>query len=292
MRTAKERAYAKINLFLDVCEKRADGYHDIRSVMHAVSLSDLLTVTVTPSARASLSLRTDGAAHVPTDESNLACRAAKLFLGRLGASAAVEIALEKKIPVGAGLAGGSTDAAATLRVLNRLFARPFSGRALLSMAEELGSDVPFCLLGKSALCEGRGEKLTPISLPPLSLVIAASGEYVSTPAAYAALDRLYSDFDGSVPTEGARAYRAFSDALSGDGRLAAGLYNVFEPAVLPQIPKAAALKARLASLGAEGTLMSGSGSAVFGLFPDISRAEAAKKILCEEGAAAYAVTSV
>lgn len=292
MTTAKERAYAKLNLFLDVCGKRADGYHEIRSVMHTVSLADLLTVTVAPASRSSVTLRAHGTAYVPTDDGNLACRAANLFLSRLGTPAAVRILLEKRIPVGAGLAGGSSDAAATLRVLNRLFGRPFSASALLSMAAQLGSDVPFCLLGKSALCEGRGEVLTPISISPRAFVVVTSGEYVSTPAAYTALDRLYSDFDGSVPAEGARAYSALTAALAGEGELAAGLYNIFESAVLPQIPRAVAWKARLAALGAQGTLMSGSGSAVFGIFPDISRAEAAKNALCKEGAAAHAVTSV
>lgn len=292
MTTAKEQAYAKINLFLDVIGKRSDGFHEIRSVMHAVSLADTLTVTVSPASRSTVSLVTEGAPYVPTDGSNLVCRAANAFLCRLGTAAQVRIALEKRIPVGAGLAGGSSDAAATLRVLNRLFSRPFSLGALLSIAEEIGSDVPFCLLGKSALCEGRGEKLTPLVLPPMHFVIAASCEYVSTPAAYASLDRLYSDFDGSVPGGGAAAYRAFSAAVEEGRTVAGGLYNIFESAVLSGIPKAAEVKKRLSRLGAEGTLMSGSGSAVFGIFPDETSAALAESALRTEGYRADAVRSV
>ena len=292
MTTAKEQAYAKINLFLDVCGKRPDGYHTIRSVMHTVSLADTLTVTVLPSARTSVTLKAEGVPYVPTDESKLACRAANAFLARLGASAEVRIFIEKRIPVGGGLAGGSSDAAATLRVLNRLFSRPFSTKALLSMAGELGSDVPFCLLGKSALCEGRGEKLTPLSLPPMNFVIVASGEYVSTPAAYAELDRRYADFDGSVPTGGEPAFAAFSRAVRQGGEVAPALFNAFEPAILGRLPKAAAFRTALSALGAEGVLMSGSGSAVFGVFFDAARAAEAERRLREEGAFAVAVHSV
>lgn len=292
MRAAKEQAYAKINLFLDVKEKRADGYHGIVSVMHTVSLADTLTVTVLPAARASVTLTARGAPYVPTDGSNLACRAALAFLTRLSVSAEVRIELEKHIPVGGGLAGGSSDAAATLRVLNRLFSRPLSTGALLSIAEELGSDVPFCLLGRSAVCEGRGERLTPLTLPPMHFVIAVSGEYVSTPTAYAELDRLYAGFDCTVPTAGGEAYAAFSAAAQEKRPIAPYLYNIFESAVLPKIPKAAELKERLSTLGAEGVLMSGSGSAVYGIFPDGESAESAEKALREEGFSAYAVQSV
>lgn len=291
MNTAREKAYAKINLFLDVTGRRSDGFHEIRSVMQSVSLFDTLTVTLAPAARTSVELTVKDAPFLPTDGTNLVVRAATLFLRQIGREAALRITLEKRIPTGAGLAGGSSDAAATLRVCNRLLQRPLSSGALLRLAAELGSDVPFCLLGKSALCFGRGERMEPITLPPFFAVLAFSGEPVSTPAAYAALDSLYHGFDGSVETGGARAYDTLRTFL-GEGRLAGALYNVFDGAVLPTCPRAAHLKERLLSLGAEDALMSGSGSAVFGLFPDIAAARLAEGALRAEGATAFSVSSV
>ena len=141
MTTAKEQAYAKINLFLDVIGKRSDGFHEIRSAMHAVSLADTLTVTVSPASRSTVSLVTEGAPYVPTDGSNLVCRAANAFLCRLGTAAQVRIALEKRIPIGAGLAGGSSDAAATLRVLNR---SAFSAKVRSAKAGEKNSPPSSC----------------------------------------------------------------------------------------------------------------------------------------------------
>ncbi len=293
MRVVKEKANAKINLFLDVISKRDDGFHDIKTVMHSVSLSDELTIKYVPSSDVNVKMISDGVKYMPTDEKNLAVKAALLFLESAALGASVEIKLEKKIPIAAGLAGGSSDAAAVLRGLNRLFGKYFSEKALYKLAEKLGSDVPYCLYGKTALCEGRGEMIT--KLPDtlsLNAVIAISGERVSTPSAYSKLDVLYSDFDGSRKTEGIASFNKLSECLLG-GKLSSDcLYNVFEDAVLSDCKGAAALKARLVSLGADAALMSGSGPSVFGLFGTREAAERAADILTKDGVKAYAVRSV
>ncbi len=293
MRAVKETAYAKINLYLDVTGKRSDGFHEVETVMHTVSLSDGITVEVSPSREASISLWVGGACRLPTDDKNIAVRAARLYLERAGITDSVKITLEKRIPIAAGLAGGSTDAAATLRALNKLYNRRFSDKMLLSLAAELGSDVPFCLVGGTALCHGRGERVERLSaLDGLNIVIAvADGEYVSTPAAYAALDAMYSDFDGSV----ARDNGAVLDKLLAgikEGRLNAdGTYNVFEDAIFSTCHGAKCLKRRISELGALVSMMSGSGPSVFGVFPDGESAAAAARELSAEGYRAYVATS-
>ena len=203
MKALKEKAYAKINLYLDVLCKREDGFHDIKTVMHSVSLCDEVTVAISPARTSTIKLSVEGNVYIPSDGKNLAYKAASLFLEKLGIFANVNIKLVKKIPVAAGLAGGSSDAAAVLRAMNRLYKRPLTLAALCKLGAELGSDVPYCIMGKTAICEGRGELITPISTNiRLHTVIATANEYVSTPAAYSALDRHYSDFDGTVKTGG------------------------------------------------------------------------------------------
>ena len=276
--TVHEKAYAKINLHLNVTAKRQDGFHDIETVMQTVSLCDELAVSLSPSDRAEAHLSVCGA-DLPTDRGNIALRTAELYLARSGKVGRVDISLVKRIPVAAGLAGGSADAAATLRALNGLFNSYFSESELLALAAELGSDVPFCLLGGRAVCRGRGELIEPIASPTdLHFVIArADGEQVSTPAAYRALDDMYSDFDGSV--------QSVAPDLT-------ELYNIFENAVLPTCFKAEILKKRMVELGATSSLMSGSGPSVFGLFEDESTARAAAEAISKEGARAYYAHSV
>ena len=292
MRAIKENAYAKINLFLDVVGKRDDGYHNINTVMHSLSLFDTVTVCIVPAKESSVSLRVVGNDRLVTDEKNLAVAAAKMYLERAAITAQVKIKLEKRIPVAAGLAGGSTDAAATLRAMNRLFDRYFSERALLKIAFELGSDVPYCLLGSTALCSGRGEIIT--RLPDLNLhaVIAVTGEYVSTPKAYKALDEIYSDFDGSVKSGGEKMFDDMILSLK-NGKLAYDcVYNVFEEASFKICKKAAALKEKMKSLGALSSAMSGSGPSVFGIFGSESSARAAVEALKKDGVCAYYAVSV
>lgn len=293
MRAVKEKAYAKINLYLDVLSKREDGFHDIKTVMHSVSLYDTLTVSAEPSAESSVRLSVFGTRFLPTDGKNLAAAAATLFLERAAKTASVHIKLEKRIPIAAGLAGGSTDAAAVLRAMNKLFGKMFSMRALCAMAAELGSDVAYCLTGKTALCEGRGEVITPFAKSPsLNVVIAVANERVSTPAAYKALDGLFSDFDGSIPTGGEARYPKLVASLGEKILDTQGLFNVFEAAVLPDCKGAAKIKERLIELGAYGSMMSGSGPSVFGAFDTIEKAKAACAALRTEGYRAYYAKSV
>ena len=191
MRAVKEKANAKINLYLDVISKREDGFHDVKTVMHSVSLSDEVTVIYSPSDTQNIRISLKGNRFLPTDDKNLAYKAAKLYLDSAAMRADIDIILDKHIPIAAGLAGGSSDAAATLRAMNKLFDKMFSEKALFKMAEKIGSDVPYCLYGKTALCEGRGEIIT--KLPDtlkLNVVIAVANEYVSTPMAYSELDGL------------------------------------------------------------------------------------------------------
>ena len=293
MTTVKEKAYAKINLFLDVVAKRDDGFHEIKTVMHTVSLCDEVTVSVQNAHNNFIRITIPNCAYIPTDNRNLAYRAAELFLDRLGKKATVNIHLYKRIPVAAGLAGGSTDAAAVLRALNKAWRKPFSNAVLAKMAAELGSDVPYCVLGKTALCEGRGELMTPI---PTSLhlytVVAIAKERMSTPEAYSALDSLYSDFDGSCSTGGDAYYPKMCGALSGGTDIGAGIFNAFESAVLPKCEGARSIKQRMTELGATSVLMSGSGPSVYGIFPDIDSAKAAENTLRSEKYSAWFAESV
>jgi 4-diphosphocytidyl-2-C-methyl-D-erythritol kinase len=259
-------AYAKINLYLDVLACRDDGFHELLSVMHAISLHDDIILYYTPAHVSSITLQIFGS-RLPIDRRNLAYRAAEAFLEATGKAARVHITIRKRLPIAAGMAGGSSDAAATLRALNVAAGEPLTQDALLSLAASLGSDVPFCLVGGTQICRGRGEKMTPLSLKePLHLVVLWGREHVSTPRAFAEMDEYYHRFDGSV-AHGTAANRLF-DVIE-NGRLADApelLYNAFEPVVLPACPEAAAMKSRLLELGAYAAFMSGSGPSVFGLF--------------------------
>ena len=268
LNTVKEYAYAKVNLYLDVVGRRPDGFHDIKTVMQSVALADVLTVSESAAPAPSVALTLKGNARLPTDTQNLAVKAAYAYMKHAGLSRRIHITLDKKIPIGAGLGGGSSDAAATLRAMNRLFGKMLSERVLLELAASIGSDVPFCLLGGTALCEGRGERVMRLSLPrALYFVIGSSGEHISTPTAYAALDGIYSFFDGSVPFGKTHLCDALSRFLKDDGDLPT-LYNIFEEAILPECPSAAAIREKLLTLGAISALMSGSGPSVFGIFED------------------------
>ena len=293
MISVKENAYAKINLYLDVLSKREDGFHEVKTIMHTVSLADELTVSVRRSERSSIRLTVVGQSKLPTDSRNLAVKAAELFLTTTLINAEVNIKLVKKIPVAAGLAGGSTDAAAVLRALNRAFKKPLTEKRLLSLAAELGSDVPYCLLGGTALCYGRGERIE--RLPEklnLHIVIASTDEYVSTPFAYSELDRIYSDFTVARTDDAAFCYEAIYGSILAGRLTDTSLYNVFEKAILPNYNGAEYLKSRISSLGATHALMSGSGPSVYGIFTDKVAAESARDILICEGVRAYYAETV
>ena len=261
-------ACAKLNLSLDVTGKRPDGYHEMKTVMVSISLCDELTLRLTDdgAVRARCSLP-----YVPTDGSNLACRAARLFLDRTGRpELGAELDIRKRIPVGAGMAGGSTDAAAVLRGLNALFGAPLDAPALAALGGELGSDVPYCLTGGTALATGRGEVLSPLPpMPDCAVVVCKPYFPISTPMLFSRLD--LKKLRCRPDTE------ALCDALAqGDlPRLARRMYNVFEDVLPRRCAAVGEIKARLLDLGALGAVMTGTGSAVFGLFDDDAAARRA-----------------
>lgn len=259
-----EKAYAKVNLTLAVGEKRPDGYHEVVSVMQRVSLCDTLT---TEQTREGITLTCSNPA-LPSGEENLAHRAASLFFRETGITGGAALTLEKRIPSQAGLGGGSSDAASALLALRKLYAPALSDTELETMAAALGSDVPFFIRGGTQLATGRGEVLSP--LPPLTdgwFVIVKPTESFSTPAMYRRLDNLPPACTPPLPP-----------LQGGLPALAAGLFNRFEAA----IPAGSAvwdIKARLAAYGALASLLSGSGSAVFGLFDTETAARAAVEAL-------------
>lgn len=259
-----EKAYAKVNLTLAVGEKRPDGYHEVVSVMQRVSLHDTLTAEQT---REGITLACSDSA-LPSGEENLAHRAASLFFRETGIAGGAALTLEKRIPSQAGLGGGSSDAASALLALRKLYAPALSDTELETMAAALGSDVPFFIRGGTQLATGRGEVLSP--LPPLTngwFVIVKPTESFSTPAMYRRLDELPPACTPPLPP-----------LQGGLPALASGLFNRFEAA----IPAGSAvwdIKARLAAYGALASLLSGSGSAVFGLFDTETAARAAVEAL-------------
>ncbi len=297
-------APAKINLFLDITGRRPDGYHTITGVMQAVSLCDTVTVEVTEptgmylcsmgahSAGAETITLTCTNPDLPTDSRNLAWRAAEKFFAATGRGCKnLLIHIEKRIPAAAGMAGGSTDAAAVLVALNELFDHPLTIEALCEVGLTLGADVPFCIKGKAHITEGIGERLTPITpMPECELVVACGGEGVSTPAAYKALDTLYGNFDPAVYTPHTEGLSALKTALW-QGNLTAlcgSAFNLFESVVLPERPVARGIKETLLNAGAITAMMSGSGPSVFGVFPKgEGSAQRAREALEAEGIPAW-----
>lgn len=271
--TVNEKAYAKINLFLDVTGRRDDGFHDILSVMHSVSLCDEIILTAYASDKTSI-IMTTNISDLSVGEDNLVYRAVETYLSTFGINANVTIHLEKSIPIGAGLGGGSTDGAAALRAMNKIFGLAGDDE-LLVISGELGSDLPFCLVGGTMICRGRGEKMTrPGKSPNLIFVIAIGDERVSTPKAYAALDMKYNNF----------APASYIPKLNTDE-----MYNIFENVTKNE--EIEEIKKLMIKNGAERTLMSGSGPSVFGVFADFCSASKAKEILSKNGFTAFVATS-
>ncbi len=290
------QAHAKINLFLDITGRRADGYHTITGIMHAISLCDEVTVTVEPAAGAGSITLTCSDPALPSDHTNLGHRAARAFLDTVGRDdLTVTIHIDKHIPAAAGMAGGSTDAAAVLRALNDLTGRPLDEAALRAVGLTLGADVPFCLAGGAQITEGVGEALTPCtSLPPCHIVVACGGEGVSTPGAYRTLDTMYANFDGTAYTPRYAMLHDLQKALdAGDlAGVGANAYNLFETAILPHHDVARVLRDTLREVGAVCAMMSGSGPSVFGLFADEGAAQSAAAILKTQGIPAWVCRGV
>lgn len=268
MRHIRERAWAKLNLTLDVLCKRPDGYHDMEMVMQTVDLADEVDITLSDTPEIEVDINRDD---LPKGLHNLAGKAAEAFLNYVNLLVGVSVYITKNIPDKAGMAGGSADAAAVIRGLDKLLETRLSDKELLDLSAKVGSDVPFCLWGGTALAKGRGELLRDLpALPPCGIVIVKPDFSVSTPALFGALDGREIE---KRPDTAAFLELLKTGDLAGIGK---ELYNVFEP-VLPPAERATVdeIKAHLLQNGALGAAMTGTGSAVFGLFPSL---EAAKRI--------------
>ena len=265
MTTLYEAAYAKLNLTLDVLGKREDGYHDLQSVMQTISIRDDIEIDVGTGKPWRL-LCSDET--LPTDERNLAWKAADVFCRTMNRDPdGLEIRIAKRIPSGAGMGGGSADAAAVLRALNRHYGEPLSVLALAEMGAQVGSDVPFCVLGGTAMVEGRGERLRKLpNMPDCIFVVCKPDFSVSTPELYEKLDRV------AIPQRPDN--RAMETALlAGDlGAVAENLCNVFDPVVTSEHLELNYIKSICHSYGALNQQMTGSGSAVFAILPNFEYA--------------------
>ena len=258
-------ANAKINLTLDILRRREDGYHDLQMVMQSVSLADELTVTP---AQGGVGTAVSDLHFLPTGGKNLAQMAAAAFRQAVGAGGEVDVSIRKHVPVCAGLAGGSADAAAVLHAMNRLTGAGLSPVELAKIGERVGSDVPFCVLGGAALAQGRGELLTPLApLPPCHIVICKPPFSISTPQLFGRVN--VRKIVRRPDTAGVAAALEAGD-LAGVARR---MYNVFEDVLEPRrLAEINEIKSVLIDCGALGASMSGSGPSVFGLFEDEARA--------------------
>ena len=277
-------AYAKINLALQVVGKRRDGFHEVAMIMQSVSLHDTVTLSL---RRTGISLVCDNPA-LPCDNSNLAFRAAALLRQECGVAEGVHIELTKRIPMAAGLAGGSSDAAAVLRGLNDLWDLAISPNELEILAARLGSDVPFCLWGGTTLATGRGEILE--SLPDF----AGYGVVLANPPLQVSTAWVYGNFQpGTLQrSPGIPALRRAIEQKDLQA-VARQLYNDLESVSVPAHPQIADIKKKLASAGAAGVLMSGSGPTVFALTNDlISAHQLAGRVSLESGVSVFIAETV
>ena len=271
----QEYAYAKLNLTLDVTAKRDDGYHDMLMVMQTVSITDsvVLEQTGEKGIHAACNFR-----YIPTDERNLAVRAAGAFLDTIGEEKdGILIRMDKTIPVGAGMAGGSADAAAVLRGMNRLYGSRMNRRDLEKLGERIGSDVAFCIAGGTSLARGRGEVLEDLTpMPDCAIVVCKPGFSISTPELFRKLDQI-----------GLRTHPDTAGMLSAleSGNLkeiSMRMFNVFEEVEDRRMRSETEIKHVLLDYGALGAVMTGTGSAVFGVFSDETAAETCAAYLRSE----------
>lgn len=271
------RALAKINLGLDILRKREDGYHEVRMIMQTIQMYDVLKMKKVKKPGISLSVNYP---YIPSDERNLVYKAAKLLMDEFQVKEGVDICLEKFIPVAAGMAGGSSDAAAAMVGINRLFKLGLSERELMDRAVNIGADVPYCIMRGTALAEGIGEKLTRIAqIPDCFVLIGRPGISVSTKMAYESLqlDKISShpDIDGMI-----------RDIENGDLlTMTEKMGNVFEPGIIEKYPVIGEIKDLMEDNGALKAMMSGSGPTVFGIFDDREKMEVAAAVLRESGLA-------
>lgn len=269
------RAMAKINLGLDVLGERPDGYHEVRMVMQTISVYDVLEFYKKEEPGISI---TTNLSFMPVDQRNLVWQAAELLMKERGVKEGLRVVLKKVIPVAAGLAGGSADAAATLVGVNRLFDLGFTEQELLDRGIKIGADVPYCLMRGTALAEGIGEKLTPLPpMPDCFVMIAKPGISVSTKTAYQTLDfaavSRRPDIDGIIRFLEKKDLSAMSACME----------NVFEPGIIGKYPVIGQIRGVMEKNGAIKALMSGSGPTVFGLFVDEDALLRAEEALRQSG---------
>lgn len=271
MELLKLQAYGKINLSLDVLRKREDGYHDVRMIMQTVKLHDNIDLYRTK--KPGIEIHTN-LSFLPVNENNLMYKAAKLIMDEFHIEDGVRLDLKKVIPVSAGMAGGSTDAASVLYGMNRMFGLGLTDAELRARGVTLGADVPFCLMRGTALSEGIGEILTPLpKLPHCSIVLAKPGISVSTKLVYTSLHvselppEAHPNVDRVITALEQQDLKAVADNMG----------NILETVTSRSYPEIDALKEKMLSFGALNSMMSGSGSTVFGIFDN-----AAKAKLCYE----------
>ncbi|MBQ2819712.1 MAG: 4-(cytidine 5'-diphospho)-2-C-methyl-D-erythritol kinase [Clostridia bacterium] len=258
------RACAKLNLYLDITGIMPDGYHALRSVMQSIDLYDTVKVEKADTIRLTVDKK-----YIPTDERNTAFKAAKAFFEATGIQGGAEIFIKKIIPVGAGMAGGSADAAAVLNLLNILYGMPLSAEELSDVALKVGADVPFCLEGGTMLAEGKGEKLTPLpKLAKCFFVVVKPFFSVSTKDAYKMFDEQGGDCPNVDGILSALEQRNIHQVCSSMG-------NDLERCIASRHPEINEIKDKLIGLGAIGAMMTGSGSAVFGVFENMIQAQQA-----------------
>ena len=271
------RALAKINLGLDILRKREDGYHEVRMIMQTIQMYDVLKMKKVKKPGISLSVNYP---YIPSDERNLVYKAAKLLMDEFQVKEGVDICLEKFIPVAAGMAGGSSDAAAAMVGINRLFKLGLSERELMDRAVNIGADVPYCIMRGTALAEGIGEKLTRIAqIPDCFVLIGKPGINVSTKFVYENLHadslQYHPDIDGMVASIEKGDLCGITDRMG----------NVLETVTCKHYPVIEQMKGILKEHGAVNALMSGSGPTVFGIFTDDQNAKEAYEAMQEAGLA-------
>lgn len=274
MTTIFEPAYAKVNLTLDVLGKREDGYHDLKSVMQTISVRDDVELDIGTGKPWVLRCDKEG---IPTDERNLAWKAAKVYCDAMNKDPnGLEIRITKRIPSEAGMGGGSSDAAAVLRALNRHYGDPLSILALAELGAQVGSDVPFCVLGGTAMVEGRGEKLRKLPDMPECFFVVVKPDFSNSTA------ELYRKLDETEIAKRPDHQAMESALLAGDlGRVCENIWNVFDPVVTEEHLELNYIKSIFNSYGAVGYQMTGSGSAVYAILPSFEYAAVVCNMLRE-----------
>ena len=286
-----KNAYGKINLYLDVLNKREDGYHNVKSVMQSVSLCDKITLEVSDIQGENEIDIVSNVECLKCDKSNLIFKAWERFFDYTKiTNKRCVFTLEKNIPMAAGMAGGSSDCACALSLLNEVFDYSLSYDEMINLGAKIGADVAFCIKGGTCICEGIGEKLTVLNDFKNALLVCAIDESkVSTPYAFSLLDEKY----GTNCTDSGDIDFILEGIKDGNlNTVCENLYNKFESVIIPKIENVQKIKDIMKSSGALGTLMSGSGPSVFGIFPDEKTQNSAFNVLKSNGINAFLCKTV